>query len=263
MLCDKRNYAGALVWPSPPKQGVVACLKRAKCDVAVAEPVGDEDILSIDHCFFYSRTPYTASTDMLDELAKASADDGRKGQYRYSFYLMQYRDRGAEATLLAAPFARLGLHLAERCSPKSSPATFGRIKLARLLRDVSGSSVHRGIRLVVCGVDYVVKGDENGSRLSIAGQNVLEAELFEECEERLHTLDAKPRKIGLTSGAETVSPLRVWFDRYGNWRFRVGARADNLMNMGAVIGYLCEHDLLSATSHVPFLSVDKEDNENF
>jgi hypothetical protein len=261
MLHDRRNYAAALLWPLPPKLGIVTTLKRARCDIETSDRVYQDKDLVIDHCFLYDKTAFTRAVETLSTLKKDSKADGRPGQYRYSFYVATYAAGELRASLLAAPYNQLGLYLAQRASPRSSASTYGLVQLAQFILYLGREATHAGCRFVLSGADYIVKGDENGSRFTIRGENVLEAKLYEECAEKLRLLKAKPRKIQVSCATKSFSRLRVWFDRYGNWRFRVSAGGGNLAHIGPMIGYLSKRGLISTTSHIPFESVDDEEND--
>jgi len=264
MFEDRRDYR-AVAFACPRLRGVadIAGLlpRNAVMDLRVlSEPASD---LEITHSHYYSTNRFTASAE-LDKLVVT-----RRGIhfYRYDVYFLATSVKRQRVFLVAVPFFRMGIELFGMIRERSRGhgLLYQVVNLDRLLALLS-SPIEMTTRPKISFAEFTVFGDEALTRLSLAGENVLQSVGFSLVRRSLTAkgIGLNPRKCAILYDDHQGKRFRLQADSFGNLRFRVGFRAHNLPFAQYLLSFLYTGNVMDSTPAYPLRKgvVEEEDGDN-
>ena len=136
----------------------------------------------------------------------------------------------------------MGVELLGRFKPKSlsrdSEIKYYQLELSGLIKSLK---LNMDENITLLSSHILVESESNVATLNISGQNPLHSQLFNEIDE---LVDYKPSKCKIIYKQEGSGSIRVSFDNYGSFQFRIGSDLTQVLKLINIFYSLNERELL-------------------
>lgn len=183
--------------------------------------------------------------------------------YRYDIYTLRSTTEFGVLYVLAFPFRRLGRHITQEIvdGGVTRGITFCSVDLKKLVAAVIANRHSRGaIRIV--GYDVQVTSDPQLTELVFRGEDPVHSPIFNILREQLPPKALIPRTCVLVHDDSQTPRIRLHCDRFGNYKFYLKRRAENLATFHTALVYLQKEDLVRRTNTSPFTRTLIDEGEN-
>jgi hypothetical protein len=258
MFAEQRVFRGlAFRWPHLSSIGAL----RASL---VSDHVSDGDLsfesngLAVQHLILRSRTRFTVSP----LLESARVLNSREPQYDYDLYAIYFQVTGGCHAFLAVPFRGMYSELMPvvTASVTNAGISFQTLQLSRAVATVASGENERGF-VSVTGYEAVVEGDPNVRLLQLSGSDTVNSDLYGELDAS-RRFRLTPRRCTFSYNDHSGNSIQLSSDRYGNYSFRVAARARNLSALPLLFDYFTRAGMMRNTWSSPLDRVDPEEESN-
>ena len=236
---------------------------------------------------------YVWSTERFASPEKLVQDEERSTAagpvYRYDLYTLRCTTARGVLYIVAFPFRRLGRHVLSQIADNShtSDLRFCLIDIKKLVTALGGDrdknesvtspggdqdrtealaspdgdqDISNPIKIV--GYDVHVTSDPKVTELILRGEDPIHSPIFEWLQERLPARALMPRTCVLVHDDSEIPRLRLHFDRFGNYRFYLKRRAENLRTLREIVEYVENEGLMRRTRTSPFLRTLLEEDKD-
>lgn len=258
MFAEQRVFRGiAFNWPG---LNSVDALHNALVSSSIRDGYlsTDSEGLATRHLILRSKNRYTISP-LLENVRVVNS---RVPQYDYDFYVIVLQITGGTLALLAVPFRAMYHELLPAFTPSitNGGISFETLQLSRAIATVANGENNGGL-ISVTGYEAVVEGDPNVRLLQLSGSDTVHSDLYGEFDAS-RRFRLTPRRCTFTYNDRSGSSIQVSSDRYGNYAFRIAARARNLSALPFLFDFFSRSQVTRKTWSSPLERVDAEEEPN-
>lgn len=211
----------------------------------------ESEALSVRHVILRSPSRFTVSP-LLDQVRVTNSP---VIQFDYDLYLLSFTVQGGSLSMIAVPFRRMFNEiLPVLTSSCATGLSFEVLQLGGAVRTIAGGK-HEGGLVSVTAYEALVEGDPHVRLLQLSGSDTIHSDLY-------GVFDASrrfrltPRRCTFSYDDHAGTMIQLSSDRYGNFSFRVAARARNLSALPLLFDYFARQHLTRSSWSSPLERLD-------
>lgn len=228
---------------------------RARFNIAavrLGEIVVADSTIQVQQMTLRSGTRFTVSP----LLEQARVEGSEKPLFDYDFYVIVLQLQPQPLGILAVPFRGMYAELLPLIIPADSAApSFLTLQLAKAVESIA-SGAHDGGLVSVTSFEAIVEGDPNVRVVQLTGSDTIHSDMYGVfgSSRRFHIT---PKKCTFTYDDHAGQAIQFTSDRYGNYTFRVGAKARNLVALPNVFEFFLRKQVTRTSWSSPLDRVDE------
>lgn len=208
---------------------------------------------------YYSKNCFLRTTD--PEKRDVLRARRRVDQFQYDVYILSYRKLSQQLFAVAIPFSAMARELFGKIHERKPSSNFVYLKPA--VNSLVNKLVERFIgseRIKVMGINWAVAGDTGRSdQVILRGSDVIHSNMFKQLRDTKGGLAISARKVQVRFEAPGgTEPLRVAFDKFGNYSVWVRPEGTNLPVVFQLFELLNKAKLIDDERAFPVRNRDEE-----
>jgi hypothetical protein len=257
-FAESRDYY-ATVFDAEVDDGLEG-LWDALADAQVERTVLERPECEVQHGYVWSAQRFASPEKLIRDEGRST---NAESVYRYDLYTLRCTTERGILYVVAFPFRRLGRHVLSQIAESvgTSNLFFCSIDIKKLVAAV-GEDRHKAGDIRIVGYDVHVTPDPKVTELILRGEDPIHSPIFEWLQERLPARALMPRTCVLVHEDSKIPRLRLHCDRFGNYRFYLKRRAENLKTLRETLEYMENEGLIRRTRTSPFLRTLLEEDED-
>ena len=258
MFAEQRAFRGiALRFPGNDHPGALRTLLSSDA-IRNGDLIDEWDGCYIQHLVLRSTSRFTISP-LLEQVRVPSSEPVT---YDYDLYILRLVIATGTVAIIAVPFRSMYSEILP-IIVENAPAggiSYEVLQLSRAVEMIIQGH-HEGGLLSITAYEALVEGDPNVRILQMTGPDTIHSDVYGvfRASKRFRL---SPRRCTFSYDDHAGTAIQLTADRYGNFSFRVAARARNLSAIAVLVAFFARNQLMRTTWSSPFDRIEPgETNE--
>ncbi|MFL5381067.1 MAG: hypothetical protein ACJ8GN_00950 [Longimicrobiaceae bacterium] len=222
--------------------------------VNFGENVIADSSIQVQHMKLRSASRFTISP-LLEQARVVGSENPL---FDYDFYVINLLLEPQPVGLLAVPFRGMyGELLPLIVAPDGSAPSFLVLQLAKAVETIASTAPEGGL-ISVTSFEAIVEGDPNVRVVQLTGSDTIHSDMYGvfDSSRRFRLM---PKKCTFTYDDHNGKVMQFTSDRYGNYAFRIGAKARNLISLPDVFEFFLRREVTRSSWSSPLDRVEEKE----